>query len=73
MFQTKSKWQQYTIYVSLKSKGIGAEISEHIKTVCMNPLLNTLYVVPTPIPEVITDPTEVLHSLLIIHHHGLFF
>lgn len=32
MFQTKPKWQQYTIYVSLKSKGIAIEISEHIKT-----------------------------------------
>lgn len=30
----------------------------------MNQLLNTLYVVRTLIPEVITDPTEVLHSLL---------
>lgn len=32
MFQTKPKWQQYIIYVSLKSKGIAAEISEHMKT-----------------------------------------
>lgn len=32
MFQTKPKWQQYTICVSLKSKGIAVEISEHIKT-----------------------------------------
>lgn len=66
MFQTKPKWQQYIIYVSLKSKGIAAEISEHKDLVCMNHLLNTLYVVYTLIREVITDPTEVLHSILLV-------